>query len=242
MKTTVYILMFVLGTWSHSHGQFNQGNLQLGGKIGYSKNNLGGRPLMASDYENITLSVLPTVGKFLTPHTVLGIGIGYTNVKVKVQEVSLVHSQNTTISANQQLRSQQNLWLANPYLRTHRPIGESFAIFVEFNAGYGFGKGTSEQIFVRHMYSGIITNPGNIEGEVSLRSWSSQSFRQTIWGASMNPGISFFPSPRWGLDISMVVIGYTQLTSKIGDRTIKNSDLNLLTDFSTVSIGAKYYL
>jgi hypothetical protein len=77
---------------------------------------------------------------------------------------------------------------------------------------------------------------------VSLRSWSSQSFRQTIWGASMNPGISFFPSPRWGLDISMVVIGYTQLTSKIGDRTIKNSDLNLLTDFSTVSIGAKYYL
>jgi hypothetical protein len=207
--------------------------MQLGGVVGYSRNSQNQSPLNqpanSTNNVNTNWSILPNFGYFVSETSSLGIGIGYS----KYSSTAKSTSQSTFIPGQlvsmftQESVYNQDQFTIRPYYRMHKVIASGFVIFAELNAFYGFGN-NDQTINLS------IINPGS-------QSVSNNKFTESIntWGIGLNPGLLFFPSEKWGIDISVGLLGYSEV---IGERSNLNSSLNLLTSFSNLSLGLKYYL
>jgi hypothetical protein len=246
MRHKTYALCLFLCAFS-AHAQFKKGNFQFGGAFGYRDNGLTGRPLNLTEYENKNWSVLPQAGYFVTDRVVVGLAAGYSRASVlqgqsNSREPQIVAPGGSVTIFDQRTHTTQGLFAFGPYARFHWPLGEKVALFAEVSAAYGFGNAQTSVntnrttlMFPTDASLPVMTTVESNQSEVnnSIRSWN----------VSVNPGLVFFPAPRWGIDLSLNVFGYTALRTKDDfNNTRTDDDLNLFANFTSLTIGARYYL
>jgi|GEM_PF-5621872 len=86
----------------------------------------------------------------------------------------------------------QGLFAAAPYIRLHQPVSDNVVLFAELSAAYGGGKGKVEISAISVTY---YTSPDGVLLSTASSSGNKQDIRQTTWGATLSPGLIFFPSP-----------------------------------------------
>ncbi len=232
MKRFLFVLLMTIHTVSYS--QIQKGSIQLGGTIGYSTSNLKDRPLNVTDYENKSLLVLPKVGYFISSTSALGLGLGYTDISVFIQTSS--YSGNTL--QIQRNKTSQKIYTINPYYRLHRSVSGSVAFFVEINGLYGFGKGRNIRDRESYTFYKIYERSSELP---SMSSGSHDVMREklTMWGAGISPGIVFFPSNKFGIDLSIGLLEYTKSSNNISQTS---SELSLLSNLSNILVGGRFYI
>lgn len=217
------------------YGQIKKGNLQLGGSLGYSRYSQD-QSSIGQTFNNLNTfwSFLPSVGYFVTETSSLGIGIGYDHYdqvsKSRNPNIFLIGPTTLYAYENTNTRGQ---FIVKPYYRMHKIISQNFVLFAEFNAFYGFG--TQERIN-NSTTTEIATN-----GSITSQTFSSTklSEKQNTWGIGLSPGIIFFPHEKWGIDLSIGLLGYSEV---LGEQSNSSSNLTLQPSLNNLSLGLKYYL
>lgn len=236
MKNIVAIFCAFLLTFSYAYGQIKKGNMQFGGTLGYSKSSQDQNSTIqdaSSGYTN--WSILPAFGYFVTETSSFGLGLGFDRFdqfsKSRYPN-SILIGQPTTLYNNENSNTRSQ-FILKPYYRFHKIISQSFVLFAEFNAFYGFG--SREQInnstITEVAANGLITIQNSFNTKVNEN--------QSTWGIGLNPGIIFFPNEKWGIDFSVGLLGYSEV---IGEQSNSTSNLTLQPSFNNLSLGLKYYI
>jgi hypothetical protein len=236
MKKNLLVGCAMLITLSCAYGQIKKGNLQFGGSLGYSHDRQDqssiGQTLNSS---NTFWSFLPSIGYFVTETSSLGIGIGYDRFdqvsKSRTPNVFLI-GQPTTLYAYENTNTGEQ-FIVKPYYRMHKILSQNFVLFAEFNAFYGFG---SRERTINSTATEIATN-----GSITSQTFSSTklSEKQNTWGIGLSPGIIFFPHEKWGIDLSIGLLRYSEV---LGEQSNSSSNLTLQPSFNNLSLGLKYYI
>lgn len=144
----------------------------------------------------------------------------------------------------QQVKTSQNIFTINPYYRLHRSVSESIAFFVEINGLYGFGKGRNIIDTESYRFDGLIMFDELISESPPMPSEIYQAHQEdkgrlTMWGTGISPGIVFFPSNKFGIDLSIELFKYTEISSDISQTS---SELSLVSDLSNIVVGGRFYI
>ncbi len=237
MKNKVIIICAFVITFSSAYSQIKKGNVQIGGSIGYSRNTQDqSSPNQISSSINSSWSVLPNFGYFVTKTSSLGLGLGYDRFdqhwKISDPDIVVIGQPRTLQTSENE--SSRNLFIIKPYYRLHKIVSESFVLFAEFNAFYGFGK--------REQTGNSVATEIDANGAIlSSQTTSSSQFNeeQNTWGVGLNPGIIFFPAKHWGVELNVGLLGYAEV---IGEQPSSSSNLILQPSLNNLSIGLKYYI
>lgn len=229
MKRILFVLLMTISTVSYS--QIQKGSIQLGGTIGYSKSNLKEEFIHITEYENESILVLPKIGYFISSTSAIGLGLGYTGI-FEFLQTSISPLKPIEIQRN---KTSQKIFIINPYYRFHLSVSESVAFFVEVNGLYGFGKETNISDKATFQYYDISSeHPSSSSG---LHSEKREEL--TMWGAGISPGIVFFPTNKFGVDLSIGLLEYTKTSNQFSETS---SDLSLLSNLSNILVGGRFYI
>lgn len=235
MKNTTLVICILSFTFSSTYSQIKKGTFQWGGSLGYSKYNQEQvSPNQIFTSVNTFWSFLPTVGYFVAETSALGIGLGYD----RFDQVWKSNDRNTfiigqpRIIGNSENRSERSLFIVKPYYRLHKIVSENFVFFAEFNASYGFGN--------REQNSNSLTTELDSNGSIISQTGSNTRFKekQNTWGLGLNPGIIFFPTKQWGIELNVGLLGYSEI---IGEQSNSTSNLILQPSLNNLSVGLRYY-
>jgi len=236
MKKIAASFFAFLFTLSLAYSQIKKGNMQFGGSLGYSRysqDQSTANQDLSNGYTN--WSILPSFGYFITETSSFGLGLGFDHLdqfSKSRNPNSILIGQSTTLYNNENSNTRSQ-FIIKPYYRFHKIISQSFVLFAELNAFYGFG--SREQInnstITEVATNGLITIQSSFNTKVNEN--------QSTWGIGLNPGIIFFPNEKWGIDFSIGLLGYSEV---IGEQSNSTSNLTLQPSFNNLSLGLKYYI
>lgn len=236
MKKYLLVSCAMLITFSSAYGQIKKGNLQFGGSLGFSRYSQDQSSLgQTFTSSNTFWSFLPSIGYFVTETSSLGIGIGYDRfdqISKSRNSSPILIGQPTTLYSYENTNA-RGQFIVKPYYRIHKIISQSFVFFAEFNGFYGFG--SREQT-----NNSTITEVGS-NGSITSQTFSNTKLneKQNTWGVGLNPGIIFFPHEKWGIELSIGLLGYSEV---LGEQSNSSSNLTLQPSFNNLSLGLKYYI
>ena len=226
MKKTILKMLVVTGMVTgavmSSNAQISKGSIMLGGSLGAnmtmeSKMTVGTMSLTSPGYTEWNFS--PAGGYFVADGLVVGLGL---NLDSKfVEEVS---------SADQ--KKTENIMASG--LGVDLIVRKYFEIEsnVYFHTQAGFG------------YSSRTSTDRVVDGTSALKDGLKTT--TTGMGINITPGLTYFVSPKWGIDFSLNnILAYNSYTSTIGDGTNKVETTGGGLTFGaglTPTLGLFYYM
>jgi hypothetical protein len=242
MRKIIFVTCAIVFVWPDLFSQIKKGNMQLGGALGYSKYSQEqfsfGRPKFNS--VNTSWSILPNFGYFITETSSLGIGVGYEQFILETKSVGselILIGQPGVISSGtlytSLAKSTRGQLVIKPYYRVHKIISQSFVLFAELNAFYGFGN--------REETGNYIVTQLGLNGSIVSETSNSSTFSEKLntWGFGLTPGIIFFPNQKWGIELNVGLLGYSEI---IGEQSNTSSNIILQPSLNNLSLGLKYYI
>lgn len=186
-----------------------KGRTFISGSVGYSsednQNNEG------YDYSVKLLTVMPSVGYFVTEDVAIGLGFGYQSAKSNSTNI-VYYVGSEPIFAHYE--SRVNSFIINPMVRKYWNLGGKLYLFGQLDVNYSTGK--SETTFT-----------GNPTTKVSVNSL----------GFNLKPGLDYFISNNLSLEATIGNLGYSR-DRRDGERA--NEKFNLGLNLGNINIGVKY--
>jgi len=173
--------LFVLGLFTQANAQFI-----LGGNIGFNAQKETNE--VGSDKEetkSTTITVVPRLA-YVMGNNWVGLDVGITNNTTKFPGFN-----------NNTIEQKTNLISVNPFFRHIQKPTENFGIWVEAQAGVGFGK-------------------AQIDGR--------DTENVSVFGASLRPGVIFFIGNHLSFEASFGRLGFSQTTVTDADNS-DNKDI-----------------
>ncbi|MBT32561.1 MAG: hypothetical protein CMO01_23100, partial [Thalassobius sp.] len=154
------------------------------------------------------ISIIPNLGFFIKDNTSLGLGIGYKNSFESYEYNS------------RKFDRESNLVEVKVFARFHKPVTESFYLFIQpmVKTSFGVGKNIDE-------------DKENILG----------------LGVGVTPGIVYMLSKKVGLEASFGFIGYDQETRTLKEPALDSNPKNVTKDYGidlslkTLQLGLQFY-
>ncbi|SMG40560.1 hypothetical protein [Sphingobacterium psychroaquaticum] len=175
---SIIALAFIGGTAVHAQGF--KGKWFIMGEAGYGTQ---------SDGNVKNYSVLPVVGTFVAPTTVVGLGVGYLGSEDKTGVLADV--------------VKSNAFIAQPLVRKYWGVADNFFIFGQAAVPVTFGKGTTEdngtKVEQKFTGYGIQLSPGidyflsskfSIEASFGLAGWTAVKPKDGETSNDFNIGIN----------------------------------------------------
>ncbi|MER2997525.1 hypothetical protein [Pontibacter populi] len=197
--------------------QTSQGTKVVSGsmRISTDSDNSMHQGYSSQNYSSLYLYFSPSFGYLFKENLEAGLSVGYTyNESESTQDRDLSDDYN---SANK-----SNTYGFSPYLKKYFTISEKVALSTKFSAGLSFGRSNYES-----------TNAYPATSEYKSKGIS----------ANFIPGITFFPSEKFGISASFGDLGYHYTTSENENNGYKSTskDFELDLSSSTFGIGFSYH-
>jgi len=169
-----------------------------------------------NNYKNTYYAILPSAGYFLAENLALGTGIGYSYNKTR--NIYLFDN-----NIFQYTTTKDQAFVFNPFLRKYGRITEQFKYFGQLSLPMSFGNTKAKEI-----------NVGN-------GSYHDVNTYHNL-GATLAPGLAFFPSRNFGIEFSVEGIGYHYIkTTPEAGPSVSSHDFSISTDLFSPIIGIQYY-
>ncbi|MCB2410451.1 outer membrane beta-barrel protein [Hymenobacter lucidus] len=242
MKKTIggAALLVLLATAAQA--QIAPGTILLGGTMRYSAQSREGT--LANTDQTVKLAqtnqftISPTVGYFLSENLAVGLNLSYSHLKTTdyqyIVAVPVSGSGLGSVIKNGRIESKGPSFSVGPVARYYAFVGEKAAFFGQLGAGFWGDRTESKPEDV------LVGSPS------SARSTGSGYYAQ------LAPGFVFFPTPKFGLEVSLQGLMYqrgeskTEITSSIQPKPVSqestNSSFAAGLGLSNLQIGAAFYL
>lgn len=160
-----------------------------------------------------SFSIMPRAGYVLNNNHIIGLTLGYSELR-DTQPISFTPITGELDVTNSEIS-------IGVYHRYGKSLANNFLLFLQTNIG--FGRGKLKMDFDNELFS-------DAEGDAQAFSVSS------------GPGLTYFISPKFGIDISVGVIQYRieDTWGAIGENTFTEFDASF--NLSSLSFGLHYYL
>ena len=118
---------------------------------------------------------------------------------------------------------QSSAFVVSPFLRGYKGINDQFKLFAQLGVPMAFGQ----------------NKVGDASGDNMVKTGKNNSV-----GVALSPGISFFPSKKFGIEFSVNGISYNDYSVKNndGDNIGGNKNFNIGANFFAPKIGVQFYL
>jgi hypothetical protein len=111
-------------------------------------------------------------------------------------------------------------------LRRYFSLGDKVAFFIDGRLNFGFiNSGSDYQVL------------DGFTGQVQIISLSNDTFTT---GAAVKPGVAFFISPNWGLELSFANLGFDY--SKAKDSDLESYKFNFGHGLDALNFGVAFYI
>jgi len=156
-------------------------------------------------------------GYMLTDMFGAGLRLGYSSQSVKAEVFDLTQSSNSSV------------FQVAPFLRTYIEIDEPLYALFDLQTGFGFGKTKTTQVI----------DLGEGPEEISY----DQNFN--VLDINISPGLTYFLSDNFALEMWYGYIGYYSTSQKVDDGTgsevkVSQGQFMFNADFSTLRFGILY--
>jgi outer membrane protein with beta-barrel domain len=160
------------------------------------------------------LGIQPSAGYFIAENLSVGMGIGFDYWRTKANSFDLDIVYRTSYK--------ERSFVFNPFLRKYGNLSEQFKYFGQFSLPMAFGKRKLKEDISTAGYRNVHTN-----------------FKL---GATLAPGVAFFPSKNFGIEFSVEGIGYIykKTNPEVGP-SVSSHDISISTNLFTPIIGIQYY-
>ncbi|MCC2545801.1 hypothetical protein LJY25_05035 [Hymenobacter sp. BT175] len=239
MKKIITAAVLLAGAYLPAQAQIGAGTILLGGSLGYSSQKTEGSLGFTNTNELLSkenrFSASPTAAYFLADNLAVGINLGYSRGTTiqNFYAVSLPGSPNPSVRLIGESEQVSRSFSVGPMARYYKFVGDKAAFFGQLGGGY------------RSSRSEITSPPGVFGGTNQLTTGSG------FYGV-LSPGFAFFPSDKFGLEVSLCGLGYQRLnqeTNYIAPSTPEpNPRKSTLSTFdaglglSSLQLGAAFYL
>ena len=207
----------------HAQAQTSKGKILLGGSFGISSSANREEPVSRQTLKQNgrSFSVNPGIGFFVADGWALGIDLGYQSS----------FSESTVGSSITTTRQTNRVFFVSPFARYYRTLGERISFFGEVSVG-SLSSGTTR-----------VTPATPTQG--------STTFKRYQIGLGITPGVTYFISPKVGIEASLGLLSYyyNQLETELekqafGQPQTSTRSSNAFNFFglSNFQIGAKVYL
>jgi hypothetical protein len=213
----IVLFSFVLFS-STAFAQLKKGNTLINGSFSITASKQENLQLQPSMNKTSGFSIMPRAGIFISDKTALGVGIGYNYVKTEY-----AYDNFGSPSTSQQKTDGFSI---SPFLRRYFALGDKVAFFLDGRLIFGFGNSSSEY----HLFDGFT-------GQVQVISLSNDTFTT---GVAAKPGVAFFVSPKWGLEVSFANLGFDY--SKARDSDSESYKFNFSHGLDALNFGAAFYI
>ena len=208
----------------HAHAQTSKGKFLLGGSFGISSS--ANREELVNrqtlKQNERSFSVNPGIGFFVADGWALGIDLGYQS---SFSENTVGNSISTTEQTNR-------VFFASPFVRYYRTLGDRISFFGEVSVG-SLSSGTSR-----------VTPATPTQGGTNFKGYQI--------GLGITPGVTYFISPKVGIEASLGLLSYYYNQLKTESKrqafgqpqtsTQSSNAFNFSFGLSDFQIGAKVYL
>jgi outer membrane immunogenic protein len=182
----IVLFAFILFSCT-AFGQLKKGNVFINGSLSITASKQETLQLQSSTNKTSGFSIMPRVGIFISDKMALGLGIGYYYAKT----ADTYYDNSGTGSTN---RFKAYGLSISPFLRRYFSLGDKVVFFLDGRLNLGFGN-SSNDYFYLNTYT----------GQVQTISASNDTFTT---GVALKPGVAFFISPKWGLEVSFANLGF----------------------------------
>jgi opacity protein-like surface antigen len=167
-----------------------------------------------NDYKTTYVGIQPSAGYFIAENLSLGAGIGFSYLRTRESTYDL-----DIIYKN--IYKEQS-FIFNPFLRKYGNITEQFKYFGQLSLPMAFGK----------------TRIKEDNNSSAYRDFNTK----VKFGATLAPGVAFFPSKNFGIEFSIEGIGYiyNKKNPEVGP-SVSSQDFSISTNLFTPLIGIQYY-
>lgn len=219
MKTFIGCLALSLAAATGAQAQIAKGTTLLTGNIGYTTetNKSGSYESKASRFEGNL-----GAGHFLADNLMLGLNLGYVTGSEDYPVYRPIDPLDPYVVYGDYTTKEFNI---GPMLRYYKFVGgDQAAFFGQLGGGYRSAQQLAE--------------PNSAPG------YNSYKRKQTGFYGQLTPGFVFFPTPKFGLELSFRGISYENLTGKQDAYLpeIKTSSLDFGFGLSDLRFGASFYL
>ena len=209
----------------NAYSQISAGTVSIGGALNYVRSSIKNEiPPTAiginSNYTTSSLNIQPIVGYFISDNLSIGINTGVSFGNSEQAESGRFADSNQNYERNSSRK--ERIVSLGPVARYYKFIGDKFALFGQFGAGY------------KNNYFSDYSNHSN-----SVYSYNGRS--QGFY-ANLSPGITFFPTKKLGIEISVNGLSYDRITQKKDGFKWSNSSLYTNFGLSSLFIGGSIYL
>ncbi len=226
MKKCTLILASFLLILDLAYAQLEQGNVLLGGGVSFS---LSSREQPAEldlgdDVTTNSFSISPQAAYFVADGLALGLSVGYSRFQADVP-YNFTNDFGDTFSGI--LDEVQDEFFVSPFVRKYWYLGGSesrFAFYLQGSLSIAFGSMESEDVSFS-------------DGEIINREMDTLGF-----GLGISPGFSFFPSPKWGIELGLQGIGFSVRDPNTDMEDDRETFFSFGLDFFNPSLGIFVFL
>ncbi|WP_299754608.1 outer membrane beta-barrel protein [uncultured Pontibacter sp.] len=197
--------------------QTSQGTVEIAGSFGFKSISRD----YGTDQKSNRFNLGPSVGYFVKDNVAVGMGMSYTREVSKSTEVHYggYYSGPYTVD----VESTNNGYHVSPFITRYFSLTEKVFFTGTGSVGFGKTKSTSEY-----------------KGDIQSRESTNSTFR-----AGVSPGISFFPTSKFGLSASFGFLGYAQYKTEFkNDQNddYEHSEFGLDLNSSYLNFGLSYFI
>ena len=225
MKKTIIILLSFL-FFSKANAQILKGSIPLAGSVSFNNNSNSWKDTLQSlTTNNLTYSVAPTIGYFITNNLAVGLGISYSYSK------SLWEEHDGASNSIKKITISDNLQFA-PYLSYYIHLSDKAYVSINGSVGYTMPLSYDNKT---EYYS---TTGTTVTENKKVNSYSIN--------ANLAPGVLYFINNKFALKGSIGSLYYNYYHSQNNNVSYSNyqnsttSGLNF--NLSGVSLGVQYFL
>lgn len=213
-----------------AYAQIGQGSLMLGGGLGFNMNGESTTKTTDPSAPDVTTpsysnwNFTPRVGYFLTDNMALGLDLGLGQTY-----------RGTTTSGSETENYSSFDFSVGVFGRYYANLSDNFYFYGQANVGF-FSNSWTER------------DPGATAGSFQ----DGDKYSQTGLNIGVSPGLTFFPSPKWGVDFALQgILGFNSYTNKVetpavggvavSDTETTGSNFNIGFGLNP-SLGLHYYM
>ena len=215
MKNIILSIWLCASLSLAANAQTQSGNFFLGGNINWDNsenetNDVNSSALGLRTNEQNTLNAQTTIGTFVRDNLVLGLLVNYDNRKEESY-----YSENNSYS----LYKTKGISVG-PFVRKFFPLSEKFSFYTQGNVGYG--------------------RSSNRQTSGSINQRNSSRSENNSFVAALKPGLVYFATNKFGLDLSVQGLQYAAGKEKDSDNSFSRFDAGF--NLPNLTIGLNLYL
>ncbi|WP_156109099.1 hypothetical protein [Hymenobacter sp. APR13] len=216
--------LLLLGAATAAHAQTSAGTVLLGGSVGYGySKDEGSYGSSQSERTRYEFSFSPTAGYFVADN--LAVGLAGTIQTDKRKEPYIDYNQASSPAYSFEFTSSYKS--IGPFVRYYKMLSEKAGFYGQLAGGYRTGHSSSES-------------------NAPLFESSDGKYRGSY--ATLMPGFVFFPTPKFGLELTSGNLGYfnnkntQEPTQQRPRQENKSSGFGAYFGLQNLTIGASFYL